>query len=100
MKKVTLNKVTIQFLTALLITLICLLSDNLFAQTKVMKDASGNYVALKQTKKSDPDKLTGNTFTTSNGETLPIYVSENGKYYVLRTSKNTGNQYKQYLKLD
>jgi hypothetical protein len=100
MKKVTSDKVTVQFLTALLIVLICLLSDNLFAQTKVIKDASGNYIAVKQTKKSDPDKTTGNTFTTSSGEILPIYVSDNGKYYVVRTSKNTGNQYKQYLKID
>lgn len=30
----------------------------------------------------------------------PVYKSNRGKYFIIRTSKNTGNEYKQYLKLD
>jgi len=71
-----------------------------FSQTKIVRDANGNFVTQKATKKASEDKPTGQTFTTSKGEEFPVYVSERGKYYVLRTSKETGNQYKQYLKIE
>lgn len=31
------------------------------------------------------------------GQSYPIYKSTRGKYYIWRTSKKTGKQYKQYL---
>jgi hypothetical protein len=71
-----------------------------FSQTKIVRDANGNFVTQKAPKKASEDKPTGQTFTTSKGEEFPVYVSERGKYYVLRTSKETGNQYKQYLKIE
>jgi hypothetical protein len=71
-----------------------------FSQSKVEKDANGNYVQVLASKKASEDKPLGKTFTTSKGDTYPIYISERGKYYIIRTSKETGNQYKQYLKLD
>ena len=71
-----------------------------YSQTKVTKDANGNFIAVKATKKASEDKPTGQTYTTAKGEEFPVYVSERGKYYVIRTSKETGNQYKQYLKVD
>lgn len=71
-----------------------------YSQAKVTKDANGNFVSAKASKQVSEDKPTGQTYTTSKGETFPVYVSERGKYYVIRTSKETGNQYKQYLKVD
>lgn len=68
------------------------------AQT-VKKDNSGNYVSVSTVNKS-ADKKTGEFFVTSKGEKFPIYVSSTGKYYVIRVSKNTGKEYKQYLKLE
>ena len=65
------------------------------AQTKVKKDENGNFVAIGKTKET-PTK-TNQTFTTKDGEILPIYVSSNNKFFVIRTSKKTNNQYKQYL---
>jgi hypothetical protein len=76
-----------------------LASSLAFSQTKVLRDSSGNFVAATAQKKATADKQTGQTFTTSKGETFPIYVSVNGKFYVIRTSKN-GNEYKQYLKIE
>lgn len=70
------------------------------SQTKIVRDANGNFVTQKAPKKASEDKPTGQTFTTSKGEEFPVYVSEKGKYYVIRTSKETGNQYKQYLKIE
>lgn len=62
---------------------------------QVKQDAQGNYYAVKATKDTSITyKPTGKTFTTSKGETFPVYVSKNGKLFVIRTSKATGNQYK------
>lgn len=70
-----------------------------YSQTKVTKDANGNFIAVKATKQASEDKPTGQTYTTSKGETFPVYESVNGKLYVIRTSKN-GNQYRQYLQTE
>jgi hypothetical protein len=85
--------------TTIIIALI-LASFTGFSQTKIVRDANGNFVTQKAPKKASEDKPTGQTFTTSKGEEFPVYVSERGKYYVIRTSKETGNQYKQYLKIE
>lgn len=81
----------------LLIALFLLVAGMASSQV-VVKDSTGMYTTLKAT--NTPDKLTGEKFKTSKGEIFPIYVSENGKYYILRVSKKTGKQYKQYLKLE
>jgi hypothetical protein len=67
-------------------------------------DASGNYTAVAGTRDTalnlTNDKLTGKTFTTSKGENFPVYISKNGKLFVVRVGKESGKRYKQYLKLD
>jgi len=84
---------------AILILSVILTSFAAFSQTKVVKDASGNYVTQKAVKKESDDKPTGATFTTAKGESYPVMISVNGKLYVNRTSK-AGNSYKQYLKAE
>lgn len=69
------------------------------AQTSVKLEQSGNYVSASAGKDSVSYKPTGKTFTTSKGETFPVYISKNGKLFIIRTSKS-GNQYRNYLKLD
>ena len=64
------------------------------AQT-IVKDANGNYQQV-QKAKEEPIK-TGNFYTDSKGIKYPIYKSARGKLFVIKTSKNTGNQYKIYL---
>jgi hypothetical protein len=73
------------------------LSFGLNAQT-IQKDAQGNYIAVKAPKIDEKPTDTGNTFTDTKGNVFPVYISKNGKLFVIRTSK-AGNQYKQYLKL-
>ena len=41
-------------------------------------------------------KKTSVTFTARNGQTFPVYVSRNGKAFVVRTSAKTGNEYRYY----
>jgi hypothetical protein len=77
-----------------------LASSMAFSQTKVVRDSNGNFVTQKAPKKESEDKQTGQTYTTAKGESFPVYISEKGKYYVIRTSKESGNQYKQYLKIE
>lgn len=77
-----------------------LASSVAFSQAKVTKDANGNFVTLKSPKKESTDKKTGQTFTNAKGETFDVWESERGKLYVIRTSKESGKEYKQYLKVD
>lgn len=66
------------------------------AQT-IKQDSTGNFVMVHKAKSED--KPTGKTLTLTDGTKLPIYISEHGKYYVLRQSKKTNKIYKQYLTL-
>lgn len=52
--------------------------------------------APKQAK--EPEK-TGLTHTIK-GTIYPVYKSAKGSYFIIRTSKKTGTQYKQYLKVE
>ena len=70
-----------------------------FSQSKVVKDAKGNYKVEKAVKITSEDSLLGKTMYLANGDEYPLYVSKNGKYYIKRVSKS-GNEYKQYFKLD
>lgn len=85
---------------ATLILGLFLASSLAFSQTKVVRDADGNFVTKSTPKKASEDKPTGKTYTNAKGEEFPVYESVNGKFYVLRTSKETGNVYKQYLKTE
>jgi len=83
----------------MLILIVTLFCAGVNAQT-IKKTADGNYIQQKRTTSdSVGGKVTGSTFTTSKGDVYPIYLSINGKAFVIRVSKN-GNKYKQYLKLD
>ncbi len=77
----------------------CLASMGLRAQT-VTTDQNGNYKAVTSTRGAAPAKDTGKTYTDSKRLVYKVYESSTGKPYILRTSKKTGNIYKQYLKLN
>lgn len=40
------------------------------------------------------------TYKDKKGNIYPIYKSPKGKYYIVKTSKKTGKQYKQYIKIE
>lgn len=102
MKK-TVNRGALRILLSIILVIFCIGYVDICNAQTVRVDASGNYVAVKDTTKkaSKPDtgKATGKTYTDSKGNKWPVMESPNGKLYVLRTSKETGNQYKQYLKV-
>lgn len=60
---------------------------------EVIKD--GDNFRVEQT--TNNDKLTRFTYTDSKGNTYPVYQSSTGKFFVWKTSKKTGKEYKYYL---
>ena len=62
-------------------------------------DANGNYQAVTHKKAITENQETGKTFTDTKGNVYPVFKSSTGKLYYIRTSKQTGNDYKVYLTL-
>ena len=79
------------------LALVVLLSTSAFCQTQVTTNASGNYVSVSKPRASAEGKDTGKTYTDSKGLVYKVYVNSNGKLYIMRKSKKTGKEYKQYL---
>jgi hypothetical protein len=79
--------------------LLCLIgaSLNTTAQTKVKLDANGNYISLKESKPAD--KPTGKKYTDDKGITYDVFLNSKDKAYIIRKSKKTGKEYKQYLQI-
>lgn len=71
-----------------------LLSVSAIGQVKT--DSNGNYF---KAKKDTISQTTGKTYTDDKGISYPVYISAKGKLYILRISKKTGKEYKQYLKV-
>jgi hypothetical protein len=74
-----------------------LISSITHSQTLVKTDNKGNYVAVSTVKVKVADKDTGKTYTDSKGEVYKVYVTSTNRLYILRKSKKTGKEYKQYL---
>lgn len=72
------------------------------AQTTVKIDKDGNYQAVKVPQ--TVETLTANatksqaTYTDDKGQKSPVYLSKNGKAFIIATSKS-GNLYRRYLKV-
>lgn len=65
------------------------------AQTNY-KQEGNTFSSVKTTKTVTPNK-TPYTWKDSKGKEYPIYISQSGSCYVIKTSAKTGNTYKQYL---
>ena len=55
------------------------------------------FSTVKQEKSKPADILTGYTWKDSKGNVYDIYISKKGSCYIIKTSKKTGKQYRQYL---
>lgn len=83
----------------LLVASLLLLASLMGYSQSVRKDSLGNYYAVKMPVDSIGGRNTGKTFMDGKEQQWPVYESKGGKLYVIRVSKS-GNQYKQYLKLN
>lgn len=83
----------------LFILIITSFSITSYSQTVVTTNSQGNYVAFSNPKVKEADKDTGKTFTDSKGVVYKVYQTSTGRLYILRKSKNTNKEYKQYLEV-
>lgn len=59
---------------------------------------NGNtFTEVSKKKQKEAFKLTPYTYVASDGTKYPIYISDKGKYFIIRKSKKTGKEYRQYL---
>ncbi len=70
------------------------------AQINVTKGADGKYHSVTSSKKSSKVQASGTLYVDKDSTIHTIYVTSTGKYYIVRKSKKTGKEYKQYLKLE
>ena len=77
----------------LILAVLILISTNCFSQNNVKLE--GN-IFVEQTIKST-DTKTNLSYKDKKGTVYPIYLSKRGKAYIIRVSKKTGKEYKQYL---
>lgn len=75
----------------LLFIIAMILGVSCYAETKL----EGNTFTKVQVSKQDTK--TEYTWKDKKGNEYPIYLSSRGKAYIIRISKNTGKEYKQYL---
>lgn len=59
----------------------------------------GNFKATPRTTAMSTATKTDKTYTDRDGQVFPVYVSKNGKYFVVKTSKKSGKKYNYYLNL-
>ena len=78
-----------------LIVCLALLGSTAYAQDVVRNGTTFTQVS-KKSKEAD-STVTQYTFVATDGVKYPIYRSSKGKYFIIRTSKKTGKQYRQYL---
>lgn len=63
---------------------------------KVVRNGNTFEQVVSQKKSTEPTK-TDYTYKDKSGNVYPIYLSASGKAFIMRTSKKTGKEYRQYL---
>lgn len=67
-----------------------------FADAQRVQQQGKTFVQQSSKRTVEVSVPSGYTYQTADGKKYPIYISENGKAYIIRKSKK-GNTYKQYL---
>ena len=78
-----------------LIVCLALLGSVVYAQEVVRNGNTFTQVSKK--KQKEAFKTTPYTYVASDGKKYPVYISGNGKYFIIRTSAKSGKEYRQYL---
>lgn len=86
-----------RLLVLLLITVCCGLVANA-DNDKSFKCEGNTYSSTGRVNNSSAPISTGCTWIDSKSVQCPVYMSNSGSCYIIKTSKNNGKEYKQYLK--
>lgn len=81
-------------LNILLVALIAVFTTTMVEAQSVVRN--GN-TFTQQSKPKTEAKVTQYTYIDRDGVKYPIYLSSKGKAFIIKTSKKTGKQYRQYL---
>ena len=84
----------------ILLTLILSISFNTYSQTKYEKINNNTYITItKETKIKKSNYIPSGVYVIEpDGNKYEIYVSDNNKCVIYRTSKKDGHQYTKYIK--
>ena len=77
--------------------LMLLAASTMSAQSVQRKGNTFVQVESNKVEVSKNDTKTAYTYKAKDGKEYPIYLSKNGKAFIIRVSKKTGKEYKQYL---
>lgn len=81
------------FIAAIMLLALSVNNSSTYAQS--VKREGTTFVVSSSRSKSEPTKT---KFTWKAGDVeYPIYISASGSCYIIKTSKKTGKEYKQYL---
>jgi hypothetical protein len=69
------------------------------AQTTYKKGADGKLISTSVGIVSTPSVKTSDVVTIKDTD-YPVFKTARGKFYIVRISKNTGKEYKQYIKIE
>lgn len=81
----------------ILMLLLLLTGVTSVAQDYTRQGTNFTQVAKEKTIKKGEVKPTPYTWTDSKGTKYPIYLSSKGRAFIVKISKKTGKEYKQYL---
>lgn len=82
---------TMKFIITLLVTLIV----SIAGYADVVRE--GNTFKVEKTASVNQDQKTPYTWQDKEGKTYPIFITKNGACYIIKVSKKTNKEYKQYL---
>lgn len=68
----------------------------IFSDAQNVRREGNTFIQEGKKQQSTPPTLTSYKYRTSDGKEYPVYLSANGKAFIIRTSKS-GKQYRQYL---
>ena len=77
--------------------LLAMMVGTINAQSVKIERKGNVFVEQKDTAFVNNGTKTKYTYKASDGKEYPIYLSKNGKAYIVRVSKKSGKLYKQYL---
>lgn len=86
------------YVFCIIVALLIMFAASVSAQQKVVRDSTGNYTLVKDSAKTKASENTGKFFVDAAGKKYPILKGSKGGLYYMRVSKNTGKEYKCYIK--
>jgi len=80
-----------------LMLILFILLGGMTAQSQTVVRNGNTFTQVSKAKQKEAFKTTPYTYVAADGTKYPIYLSGHGKYFIIRKSKKTGKEYRQYL---